>query len=628
MARRRSNRVTPLIALVMGAAACDAPPDPTGPAAREGDDVEARQTGRWAQSLRRHTLASQVEGFGGVYVDGSGVLSLVLTDDGDADAAESALLRMARGSEAGAVRGVDVRPGDYRYTDLDAWQEAIRARVFASPGVVLTHVDEARNRIVVGVESPGDVPAAQTAAAGLGIPTGAIIYETGKPIYPMHTLRDEAPELQGGYQINYPGFLCTLGFPARSGNEASFITNSHCTNRQGGVESTPYFQPLSSVNATQIGVEVDDPHYFTGGSCPAGYRCRFSDAARVLQRSGRPFAQGRIAAVAGQGSLEVVGSHTIAGKSTDCPVQGSTVDKVGRTTGLTRGPIQATCVAVVVAGTDILLFSQVLVQAGVGPGDSGSPVYTGPSAGVRLEGVLWGGSTDGTLYAYSPMGAVEHELGVLDVTASDPAPSGCASSSPQAAIRTDGDGRVVLVWNDCYANDTNFRVQRFTIENGARVASWARTLPPSPGTGGMVTFEDDGVEVGGTYEYRMRVKVGSQWLPWSPVQEVTVSGDPGGCRPDASPVPSLQPVSRPAVVLSFQDCFEHDGGFRIRRFTMVGGQMTDPRSWTLDASPGVGQVVRWHDEQVESGAEYAYRIRVHDGEDWLPFGRFGHVTVP
>ena len=76
-----------------------------------------------------------------------------------------------------------------------------------------------------------------------------------------------------------------------------------------------------------------------------------------------------------------------------------------------------------VVNSDVTLFCQFLVDAGVGPGDSGSPVFRwktvgGPSAdrSVDLYGILWGGNQAGTLLAFSLWGFVMSEF---DLTAQD-----------------------------------------------------------------------------------------------------------------------------------------------------------------------------------------------------------------
>ena len=110
---------------------------------------------------------------------------------------------------------------------------------------------------------------------------------------------------------------------------------------------------------------------------------------------------------------------------TSSPVVGETLNKVGRTTGWTRGTVSATCVNTNVAGTNITQLCQGFVNAGVAGGDSGSPVFrvtNAPASGdVRLYGILWGGNSAGTLFVFSPIGSVNiqrsTELGPLTTCA-------------------------------------------------------------------------------------------------------------------------------------------------------------------------------------------------------------------
>jgi hypothetical protein len=222
-------------------------------------------------------------------------------------------------------------------------------------------------------------------------------------------------------QINFPGFLCSVGFNATSGSQKSFVTASHCTTTQGGVESTPYWQPLQSVDGTQIATEVSDPAYVKGGTgCPKGGKvCRYSDASRAAYVNGANQALGSIARTSGanNGSLDITGSFSIS--SDDCSTTGgclavgTVVNKVGRTTGWTSGAITNTCVNTGVQGSRIVQLCQTFVSAGVGGGDSGSDVFQVTGSSVKLVGVLWGGNSGGTQFVFSPFGNVTRELGPL-----------------------------------------------------------------------------------------------------------------------------------------------------------------------------------------------------------------------
>ena len=76
-----------------------------------------------------------------------------------------------------------------------------------------------------------------------------------------------------------------------------------------------------------------------------------------------------------------------------------------------------TCVNTNVSGSRIHLLCQTFVAAGVGGGDSGSGVFQITSGNnVKLVGILWGGSSDGSTFVYSPFSQVVKELGPLTAT--------------------------------------------------------------------------------------------------------------------------------------------------------------------------------------------------------------------
>ena len=377
------------------------------------------------RSIEPQVLANSVPGFGGFYLE-NGRPTIFLTADGVPALATGVLEPFLRASGLGDG-GLQVRQADYRWSELESWYaEAIEA-AFQIDATVLVDVDESRNRIRVAVDRPGAIGLVRAALAQTRIPEGALVFDQAEPMIRMQgsTLRDRRRPIIGGLQINFPGFLCTLGFNATSGTQPSFITNSHCTATQGGVDNTPYWQPLQSVDPVQIGTEVADPTYQRRiAGCPSGRRCRRSDAARVRYATGISFTRGQIAITSApnNGSLTIAGTRTIASEnlSTSFAV-GSTLNKVGRTTGWTQGQVTATCATVGVSGTNIVQICQTLVSrtggAIVGGGDSGSPVFSlSGSSNVVLAGILWGGSSSGTQFVFSPLANIEAELGALTTT--------------------------------------------------------------------------------------------------------------------------------------------------------------------------------------------------------------------
>jgi hypothetical protein len=296
--------------------------------------------------------------------------------------------------------------------------------VLALGGTVFADNDEVSHRLVFGVENERVIPAVRTVLSQLGIARSDFEIRVTPPIHQVATLRDRWRPTQAGIQIHFGQYLCSLGFNADAASERSFITASHCTNRQGGVEGTEYYQPLSSVDPTVIATEVADPEYFTfrdNAICPRGKRCRYSDSSRELYSSDVTSTRGAIAETtdANDNSINVVGSFTVTSQDdagTAAPV-GAVVNKVGRTTGWTQGPVTNTCVNTNVFGSPIHLLCQTFVAAGVGGGDSGSGVFTiTRGTNVQLVGILWGGSGDGTTFVFSPFNQIEQELGQLTTT--------------------------------------------------------------------------------------------------------------------------------------------------------------------------------------------------------------------
>jgi hypothetical protein len=362
-------------------------------------------------------LARAVPGFGGFFVDQQGTPTVYLASPGGRAAAERALTPWFRERNR-AVAALRVLPAQFAWTDLERWFTQASPEVLAVPGVVFTDADEAGNRVRIGVEHAAAANRVRSALARLGIPAAAANVEIVAPIRQVANLRGPVRPVVAGVQINFPGFLCSLGFNATRQGVAGFVTASHCTTTQGGVESTPYWQPLQTTRPVQIATEQNDPTYKTTlAGCPPGRRCRRSDAAFARYVNGTTNTLGRIARTASTSSSDLViaGGWTITSNATSSSFTvGATVNKVGRTTGWSRGPVVATCATVNVSGTNITQICQTIVSARVGSGDSGSDVFTVISGtNVRLSGVLWGGSTDGATFVFSPFANVTGELGGL-----------------------------------------------------------------------------------------------------------------------------------------------------------------------------------------------------------------------
>ena len=214
----------------------------------------------------------QVPGFGGFFLNRDGTLTVYLARGASRAAAERVLAGYlaAQGLSTAAVRVAEAR---YDWKQLQRWQEAATVEALAVRGAVFVDNDETVNRVRIGVENLSAMGQVRAVTARLGIPDDAVIVERADPIQQVATLQNAVDRpVRAGVQINFPGFLCSVGFNATTpAGQKSFVTASHCTTTQGGVESTPYWQPLQTVAPTQIATEVADPVYVRNGpGCPRG----------------------------------------------------------------------------------------------------------------------------------------------------------------------------------------------------------------------------------------------------------------------------------------------------------------------------------------------------------------------
>ena len=397
----RKNAILGVLLVAVTAAACDnsEPTSPLGgPSAAKVLPAE--------QAMDVNTVAQAIPSFGGLFIDEVGRPTVYLTNMSDAARARRVLSKFAaeHGRDADDIQFLQA---NFRVGQLNGWYERAWPEVMGQAGTVFSDVDEASNKMLFGVEHAGAANGVRAVLRAQGVPESAYEVRVVEPIRQAATLRDQAAVKVGGLQVHFGNYVCTLGFNASWNGRASFITNSHCTNTQGGVEGTTYAQPSRDIDPTVIATEVADPTYAKGGVCPKGKKCRYSDSARAEYSAGIASDLGGIAAT-GLGSLTITGLHNITAEAdaNRTPVAvGATVSKTGRTTGTSTGRVTNTCVNTSVQGSQIMQLCQTFVAANVGSGDSGSPVYSGNT----LVGILWGGGT-GT-FAFSPLRSIKDELG-------------------------------------------------------------------------------------------------------------------------------------------------------------------------------------------------------------------------
>ena len=397
-------------ALLLFAFGCSAPAnEPAG-------DVESPPAELTSEELMAW-MAEKMPDFGGAFLGPDGKLSIYTLGTEQQGAGQLEQFATSSLGRHQAFSGVRLLPARYGFGELKRWHDDA-VSVFDVASVVLTDLDEARNRVRIGVETANDVNAVEVELARLGIPREAVDIEIVEPIFQLATLRDRVRPLAGGLQIHFSNYLCTYGFNAIREGVSGFVTNSHCTSAQGGVEGTVYYQPTSTVDPTSIGTEIADPTY-DKAKCPTSLRgktCRYSDSSFAEHAAGVVSSLGSLEKTDGanNGSLTIAGTFAIVGES--APLSGAQVNKVGRSSGWSRGNVTATCVNTGVSGTRIVQLCQTHASATVISGDSGSPVFTqGSGDDVSLAGILWGGNKAGNSFVFSPLANVQRsdELGAL-----------------------------------------------------------------------------------------------------------------------------------------------------------------------------------------------------------------------
>ena len=398
-------------------------------------------------------VGGALPGFGGMFFDDEMNLNVYLVEDVQQVTGRSlenrttqvrAAIEAAFGSDVLAQGGrrpsdradgdalqqapsINLVQGEYDIRQLVDWRAEID-RLLDLPGVVSTDLDERRNRLAVGIESSAARANVEAALERLGVPRDAVLIEEVKPVRFHATLRSRFRSMPGGVQIEadtgvFAFSTCTMGFNAIRSGVSGFVTNSHCTRIQGGSEDTDFHQPDDPwwTEGNKVGDEIADPAYSVGGTCPSGRRCRFSDSAFVDYTVSRGLNIARTTAW-NTGTLTINDPRPrllITGE-TSTWIDGSELDKMGRTTGWTYGRVAGTCRNINVADSDVTLFCQSSVNRISGQthtmsdnGDSGSPVFRWLGNDVLLAGILWGGTDDGSSFSFSPMDRVEQELGSL-----------------------------------------------------------------------------------------------------------------------------------------------------------------------------------------------------------------------
>ncbi len=136
-------------------------------------------------------VEQQAPGFGGMFIDREGRLAVYLLDTSKVDAARAAI-EAVFGMDSVPASGVRVMQGQYAVSQLKAWSERA-AKILELPGVTVVDLDEARNRVAIGVEHESRTRAVERALSRTAIPLHAVTIQVTGTIRPVRPPRVSNP---------------------------------------------------------------------------------------------------------------------------------------------------------------------------------------------------------------------------------------------------------------------------------------------------------------------------------------------------------------------------------------------------------------------------------------------------
>lgn len=128
-------------------------------------------------------VEAKVPGFGGLFVDAEGRLIVFLRDTAQLPAARAAIESVFGPSRIPSA-GIRAVRGRYTVSQLKAWTERAGATL-SVPGVTLVDLDEAANRVTIGVEDRSRTRAVEQALSPLKIPREAVVIQVTGPFRPL-----------------------------------------------------------------------------------------------------------------------------------------------------------------------------------------------------------------------------------------------------------------------------------------------------------------------------------------------------------------------------------------------------------------------------------------------------------
>ena len=128
-------------------------------------------------------VEQQVPGFGGMFVDREGRLAVYLLDTSQLGAARAAIEAIF-GMDSVPAAGVRAMQGQYVVSQLKVWSQMATA-ILELPGVTNVDLDEARNRVAIGIEHKSRTRAVERALSAIAIPRHAVMIQVTEKIRPL-----------------------------------------------------------------------------------------------------------------------------------------------------------------------------------------------------------------------------------------------------------------------------------------------------------------------------------------------------------------------------------------------------------------------------------------------------------
>ena len=119
-----------------------------------------------------------------MFIGSDGRLAVYLLDTTQLPAARSAI-EAVFGPNLVPAAGVRALQGQYAVSQLKAWTERAGA-VLKMPGVTMVDLDEAKNRVAIGIEERARTRAVEQELSSLGVPRKAVVIEVTGPIKPVN----------------------------------------------------------------------------------------------------------------------------------------------------------------------------------------------------------------------------------------------------------------------------------------------------------------------------------------------------------------------------------------------------------------------------------------------------------